>query len=153
MFFFYFWRSGSEEVLVEPKESCVTGARVLTAATVMYQFRCPGKTGNWIAKSEHGYHPAIFRSDGCALVSRPIESIVVKIIIIAIELISPLCKSGCKLYKVDISESGATLCFLLCLIIKYHCLNRTRKEVGSLLKKHICILWSETVSIILGFSY
>lgn len=41
-----FRRNGSEEVLDVPKGIVVTGARVLTAAPVMYQFRYAGKTGN-----------------------------------------------------------------------------------------------------------
>lgn len=92
---YYFWSHGSEEVLVEPKGSCVTGARVLTAATVMYQFRSAGKTGNWVATSENGHHPAICRSDGCALVSWPIET---KIITTAIEFIFSFVLTWCKLY-------------------------------------------------------
>lgn len=54
-----------------PRGVVVTGARILTAAAVVYQFRSAGKTGNCMAKSEHGYHPSILTANGCAIVSRP----------------------------------------------------------------------------------
>lgn len=47
----------------------------------VYQFSCSGKAGNWVAKSKNGYHFAFPTSDGCAVVSRPTEFTVVKIII------------------------------------------------------------------------
>lgn len=96
----YFWRNGSEEVLVESRGSCVTGARVLTAATVMYQFRCAGKTGNWVATSENGYHSAIHRSEGCALVSLPIETKIIR----AIEFVFKLL---CANVDVNYIQSGS----------------------------------------------
>lgn len=42
---YYFWRNVRKYEMT-PRGVVVTGARILTAATVAYQFRSAGKTGN-----------------------------------------------------------------------------------------------------------
>mgnify|MGYP007071217019 CR=1 FL=1 len=109
----------------------------------MYQFSCAGKTGNWVAKSENGYHLVIPRSDGCAVVSRGIAPTVVKMIIRAIELIFFfVLKWMHAIHKAEVAGKGATLCFslLLHLLIRYLCSGRIKRQGPCLTGQHLCFL-------------
>lgn len=59
---------------MSPRGAVVAGAKVLTAVRVVCQFRCAGKTGNWVAPCENDSYPSIPGLDGCAVLSRPVRT-------------------------------------------------------------------------------